>query len=154
MEKVESIYELILKKQFENMISDVIRDIKIIEFAILCSNIEYNRNIYTKMVDKYAYDLDRIGYAKALEITAEYYSFAKLSEESLVRNSLSMLRRWIIRCSGYTCIRKIAEDTVVTGLEAYLKKYGINEEVADIYTLNDKIDAIDEDILLCLRNSI
>ena len=48
MEKVEDIYDFILKTRFEYWIEDVLKDIKIIEFAILCQNVEYKKNIYNK----------------------------------------------------------------------------------------------------------
>ena len=52
------------------------------------------------------------------------------------------------------CVRKIAEENVVDGIDLYMKKYVLGDEVSDINTLNDKLDNIDEDILSCLRSSI
>lgn len=150
MEKIECIYDFIVKTR----LTDALRDINVIDFAILSSDVEYKTNVYNRMREKYAYDLDRIGFNKAQEITANYYPIKNLSEESIVRNSLSVLRRWIIRCSGYMCVRKLAEENVVDGLDSYMKKYVLGEEVSDINTLNDKLDNIDEDILSCLRSSI
>lgn len=154
MEKIENIYDFILKTKFEYLMADVLRDIKVIEFAILSSDVAYKTKIYNKMMDKYCYDLDRIGFTKAVDIISSSYSLKNLSEESIIRNSLSMLRRWIIRCSGYMCVRKIAEENVVDGIDLYMKKYSLNDEISDINTLNDKLEDIDEDILSCLRNSI
>ena len=154
MGKIEDIYDFILKTRFEYWIEDVLKDIKIIEFAILCQDVIYKTNVYNKMLDKYAYYLDKIGYGKAVEVMSKNYSLKNLSEESLVRNSLSMLRRWIIRCSGYMCVRKIAEETVVEGIDLYMKKYVLTDEVVDINTLNDRLEDIDEDILSSLRSSI
>lgn len=154
MEKIENIYDFILKTKFEYLMVDVLRDIKVIEFAILSSDVSYKTNIYNKMMDKYCYDLDRIGFTKAIDIISSNYSIKNLSEESIIRNSLSMLRRWIIRCSGYMCVRKIAEENVVDGIDLYMKKYSLNDEISDINTLNDKLEDIDDDILSCLRNSI
>jgi len=150
MEKIECIYDFIVKTK----LTDVLRDINIIDFAILSSDVVYKTNVYNRMREKYAYDLDRIGFNKAQEITANYYPIKNLSEESIVRNSLSVLRRWIIRCSGYMCVRKLAEENVVDGLDSYMKKYTLGEEISDINTLNDKLENIDEDILSCLRSSI
>lgn len=150
MEKIECIYDFIVKTK----LTDVLRDINIIDFAILSSDVVYKTNVYNKMREKYAYDLDRIGFNKAQEITSNYYPIKNLSEESIVRNSLSVLRRWIIRCSGYMCVRKLAEENVVDGLDSYMKKYTLCEEISDIKTLNDKLENIDEDILSCLRSSI
>ncbi len=154
MEKIESIYELILRTKFEFLMVEVLRDIKIIEFAIISMNIDYKTNIYNKMLDKYTYDLEKIGFSKAIEINSNYYSYSNLSEESRIRNNLSILRRWIIRCSGYMCVRKVAEENVPEGLDSYMKRYSIGEDVSDIYTLQDKLNSIDEDILSCLQNSI
>lgn len=154
MEKVEYIYDFIIKTKFEYFISDVIRDINIIDFAILSSDVAYKTNIYNKMKDKYNFDLERIGYTKALEIMTNKYTFSNLSEESIIRNSLSILRKWIIRCSGYMCVKKIAEENVVDGIDMYMKKYAITDEVVDMNTLNERLNDIDEDILSCLRNSI
>lgn len=154
MEKIESIYDLIIRTKFEYYLSDVVKDIRIIEFAILSMNVEYKTKIYNKMLDKYAYELDKVGFGKAMEITAGYYSFGNLPEESIVRNSLSILRRWIIRCSGYMCVRKLAEYSIDDGVDGYMKRYTVGEEVADIYTLQDKLETIDDEILTCLRNSI
>lgn len=150
MEKIESIYDFIVKTK----LTDVLRDINIIDFAILSSDVVYKTNVYNKMREKYAYDLDRIGFNKAQEITSNYYPIKNLSEEAIVRNSLSVLRRWIIRCSGYMCVRKLAEENVVDGRDSYMKKYTLGEEISDINTLNDKLENIDEDILSCLRSSI
>ncbi len=154
MEKVEYIYDFIVKTKFEYFISDVIRDINIIDFAILSSDVEYKTKIYNKMKDKYNFDLERIGYNKALELMTSKYISSNLSEESIIRNSLSILRKWIIRCSGYMCVKKIAEENVVDGIDAYMKKYAITDEVVDINTLNERLNDIDDDILSCLRNSI
>lgn len=154
MEKVEYIYDFIIKTKFEYFISDVIKDINIIDFAILSSDVVYKTNIYNKMKDKYNFDLERIGYTKALEIMTNKYISSNLSEESIIRNSLSILRKWIIRCSGYMCVKKIAEENVVDGIDTYMKKYAITDDVVDINTLNERLNDIDEDILSCLRSSI
>ncbi len=154
MEKVEYIYDFIIKTKFEYFMSDVIRDIKVIDFAILSCDVIYKTNVYNKMKEKYAFDLERIGFSKAMEIMSSYYPIKNLSEESIIRNSLSVLRRWIIRCSGYMCVRKLAEENVVDGIDLYMKKYVLSDDVSDINTLNDKLNNIDEDILSCLRSSI
>ena len=52
------------------------------------------------------------------------------------------------------CVRKIAEENVTDGIDMYMKKYSIADDVVDINTLNERLDDIDEDILSCLRNSI
>lgn len=154
MEKIEYIYDFILKTKFEYIMSEVLRDIKIIEFAILSSDVVYKTNVYVRMKDKYAFDLDKIGFSKAIQIMSENNNIKNLSEESVVRNSLSVLRRWIIRCSGYMCVKKIAEENVVEGIDLYMKRYAITDDVVDMNTLNDRLDNIDEDILSCLRSSI
>lgn len=154
MEKVEYIYDFIVKTKFEYFISDSIRDIKIIEFAILSSDVAYKTNIYNKMKEKYNFDLERIGYTKALDLMTSSYTSSNLSEESVIRNSLSILRKWIIRCSGYMCVKKIAEENVVDGIDMYMKKYAITDDIVDINALNERLNDIDEDILSCLRNSI
>ena len=154
MEKIESIYDFILKTKFEYVISNVIRDIRVIEFAILSSDVVYKSSVYNRMRDKYSIDLDKIGFSKAIDIISDSYSLKNLSEESIIRNSLSILRRWIIRCSGYMCVRKIAEENVIDGIDLYMKRYSLNEDVVDINTLNDRLDDIDEDILSCLRSCI
>lgn len=154
MEKVESIYEFLVKENFESVFSGVLRDINIIDFAILSSDVIYKSNVYSRMRDKYLYDLERIGYNKACEILSSYYPNKNLSEESIIRNSLSLLRRWIIRCCGYMCVRKLAEENVVDGIDLYMKRYILGEEVSDLNTLNDKLDNIDEDILSNLRSSV
>lgn len=153
MENIESIYELILKTKLEYYMTDVLKDINIIDFAILSSDVVYKTNVYNKMIDKYVFDLDRIGYGKAMEISEENKN-KKLSEESVIRNNLSVLRRWIIRCSGYMCVKKIAEENVVEGIDLYMKRYSLSDEIVDLSTLNSRLEDIDEDILSCLRNSI
>ena len=105
MENIESIYELILKTKLEYYMTDVLRDINIIDFAILSSDVTYKTNVYSRMIDKYIYDLDRIGFGKAMEISSNSNVNISLSEESIVRNNLIVLRRWIIRCSGYMCVK-------------------------------------------------
>ncbi len=154
MENIESIYDLILKTKLEYYMTDVLKDINIIDFAILSSDVIYKTNVYNKMIDKYVFDLDRIGFGKAMEISSNNLSVSNLSEESIIRNSLSVLRRWIIRCSGYMCVKKIAEENVVEGIDLYMKKYTLSDDVADLNTLNSRLEDIDEDILSCLRNSI
>lgn len=154
MENIESIYDLILKTKLEYYMTDVLKDINIIDFAILSSDVVYKTNVYNRMIDKYVYDLDRIGFGKAMEISSNNLVVTNLSEESIIRNSLSVLRRWIIRCSGYMCVRKIAEENVVEGIDLYMKKYTLSDDIADINTLNSRLEDIDEDILSCLRNSI
>lgn len=154
MEKVEYIYDFIVKTKFEYFISDALKDINIIDFAILSSDVTYKTNIYNKMKEKYNFDLERIGYTKALDLMTSSYTSSNLSEESIIRNSLSILRKWIIRCSGYMCVKKIAEENVVDGIDMYMKKYAITDDIVDINTLNERLNDIDEDILSCLRNSI
>ncbi len=154
MENIESIYDLILKTKLEYYMTDVLKDINIIDFAILSSDVIYKTNVYNRMIDKYVYDLDRIGFGKAMEISSNNLVVTNLSEESIIRNSLSVLRRWIIRCSGYMCVRKIAEENVVEGIDLYMKKYTLSDDISDINTLNSRLEDIDEDILSCLRNSI
>lgn len=154
MEKVEYIYDFIVKTKFEYFISDALKDINIIDFAILSSDVTYKTNIYNKMKEKYNFDLERIGYTKALDLMTSSYTSSNLSEESVIRNSLSILRKWIIRCSGYMCVKKIAEENVVDGIDMYMKKYAITDDIVDIDALNERLNDIDEDILSCLRNSI
>ena len=154
MEKVEYIYDFIVKTKFEYFISDALRDINIIDFAILSSDVTYKTNIYNKMKEKYNFDLERIGYTKALDLMTSSYTSSNLSEESVIRNSLSILRKWIIRCSGYMCVKKIAEENVVDGIDMYMKKYAITDDIVDINALNERLNDIDEDILSCLRNTI
>ena len=154
MEKVEYIYDFIVKTKFEYFISDALRDINIIDFAILSSDVTYKTNIYNKMKEKYNFDLERIGYTKALDLMTSSYTSSNLSEESVIRNSLSILRKWIIRCSGYMCVKKLAEENIVEGIDSYMKRYTLSDEIADINTLNSRLEDIDEDILSCLRNSI
>lgn len=154
MENIECIYDLILKTKLEYFMADVLRDINIIDFAILSSDVIYKTNVYNRVVDKYVYDLDKIGFGKAMEISSGNVVLGNLSEESIIRNNLSVLRRWIIRCSGYMCVKKIAEENVVDGIDLYMKKYTLSDDIVDLNTLNSRLEDIDEDILSCLRNSI
>lgn len=154
MENIECIYDLILKTKLEYFMADVLKDINIIDFAILSSDVIYKTNVYNRMVDKYVYDLDIIGFGKAMEILSGNIALNNLSEESLIRNNLSVLRRWIIRCSGYMCVKKIAEENVIEGIDLYMKKYTLSDDIVDLNTLNSRLEDIDEDILSCLRNSI
>ena len=149
MEKIESIYELMLKTKLVYYMKDVLKDINIIDFAIISTNIEYKTNVYNKMVDKYVFELDSVGYTRALEI--ENYSFSNLSDESVIRHYLSMLRRWIIRSSGYMCIRKMAELNTDNKVDEYMKKYSIGQEVVDSNTLKQRLEYIDDEILSMLR---
>lgn len=149
MEKIERIYELMLKTKLVYYMKDVLKDINIIDFAIISTNIEYKTNVYNKMVDKYVFELDSVGYTRALEI--ENYSFSNLSDESVIRNYLSMLRRWIIRSSGYMCIRKMAEVNTDNKVDEYMKKYSIGQEVVDSNTLKQRLEYIDDEILTMLR---
>ena len=52
------------------------------------------------------------------------------------------------------CVKKIAEENVVDGIDMYMKKYAITDDIVDINALNERLNDIDEDILSCLRNSI
>jgi hypothetical protein len=138
-----------LKTKLVYYMKDVLKDINIIDFAIISTNIEYKTNVYNKMVDKYVFELDSVGYTRALEI--ENYSFSNLSDESVIRNYLSMLRRWIIRSSGYMCIRKMAELNTDNKVDEYMKKYSIGQEVVDSNTLKQRLEYIDDEILSMLR---
>ena len=131
---------------------DVLKDINIIDFAIISTNIEYKTNVYNKMVDKYVFELDSVGYTRALEI--ENYSFSNLSDESVIRNYLSMLRRWIIRSSGYMCIRKMAELNTDNKVDEYMKKYSIGQEVVDSNTLKQRLDYLDLDNQIANRGKV
>ena len=93
MEKIESIYEIMVKSKFVYYMSDVIRDINVIDFAIISSNIEYQTKVYKIMIDKYVFELDRIGFSKAMELQ-QNNNYYHLSEASIIRNSLSSLRKW------------------------------------------------------------
>lgn len=154
MEKIEMVYEFMTKTKFEYVISNAIRDINIIDFAILSYNDEYKEKIYNTMREKYSFDLDKMGYSKALNAFIEKNMKSSLSKESIIRNNLSILRKWIIRCSGYMCVRKVAEANVEEGIDSYMKKYTIVEDVCDTATLRKKTDELDEDILSCLESSI
>ena len=87
MEKVECIYELMLKTKLVYYMKDVLQDINIIDFAIISTNIEYKTNVYNKMVDKYVFELDSVGYTKAFEI--ENISFSNLSNCSILFHLLT-----------------------------------------------------------------
>ncbi len=154
MEKIESIYEIIVKSNLEALMQNVIKDINIIDFAIISSSVEYKTKIYNVMIDKYIYDLDMIGFTNGISIIIENMNISKLSEESIMRNNLSMLRRWIIRCSGYMCIKRIAEETMDEGIDIYMKRYSLSEDIKDINSLRNRLEDIDEDILSCLKECI
>ncbi len=154
MGNIESIYEIILKTKLEFLMKDVLKDINVIDFAILSLNVDYKSKVYNVMIDKYIYDLDRVGFTKAMGICLENMDVSNLSEESIIRNSLSVLRRWIIRCSGYMCVRKIAEETMEEGIDLYMKRYSLSEDITDLNTLNSRLEDIDEDILSCLKECI
>lgn len=150
MEKIESIYEIMVKSKLMYYMSDLIRDINIIDFAIISSNVEYKTNVYKRMVDKYVFELDRVGFSKAMELLKNI-DYSNLSEESIIRNSLSSLRRWIIRSGAYMCIRKLAESNDIKSIDTYMKKYSLGDEVVDVNTLKSKLENIDEGILEYLR---
>lgn len=150
MEKIESIYEIMVKSKFVYYMSDVIRDINVIDFAIISSNIEYQTKVYKIMIDKYVFELDRIGFSKAMELQ-QNNNYYHLSEASIIRNSLSSLRKWIIRSCGYMCIRNIAKEQDIKSIDAYMKKYSLSDEVVDIRTLRNKLEYIDDGILTYLR---
>jgi len=154
MGNIESIYEIILKTKLEFLMKDVLKDINVIDFAILSLNVDYKSKVYNVMIDKYIYDLDRVGFTKAMGICLENMDVSNLSEESIIRNSLSVLRRWIIRCSGYMCVRKITEETMEEGIDLYMKRYSLSEDITDLNTLNSRLEDIDEDILSCLKECI
>ncbi len=154
MEKIESIYEIIVKSNLEALMQNVIKDINIIDFAIISSSVEYKTKIYNVMIDKYIYDLDMVGFTNGISIIIENMNISKLSEESIMRNNLSMLRRWIIRCSGYMCIKRIAEETMDEGIDIYMKRYSLSEDIKDINSLRNRLEDIDEDILSCLKECI
>ncbi len=154
MEKIESIYEIIVKSNLEALMQNVIKDINIIDFAIISSSVEYKTKIYNVMIDKYIYDLDMIGFTNGISIIIENMNISKLSEESIMRNNLSMLRRWIIRCSGYMCIKRIAEETMDEGMDIYMKRYSLSDDIKDINSLKNRLEDIDEDILSCLKECV
>lgn len=154
MEKIESIYEIIVKSNLEALMQNVIKDINIIDFAIISSSVEYKTKIYNVMIDKYIYDLDMIGFTNGISIIIENMNISKLSEESIMRNNLSMLRRWIIRCSGYMCIKRIAEETMDEGIDIYMKRYSLSDDIKDINSLKNRLEDIDEDILSCLKECV
>jgi len=154
MEVVENIYNLLSRTRYVHYMQEVLRDINIIDFAIISTDVAYKNNIYNKMLGKYDYDFEKLGYNKALEIAKEGINLSGLSEEGVLRNILGILRRWIIRCSGYMCVKKVAEETISEGIDIYMKRYLIAEEVVDLIGLNNMIGNIDFEMFTYLQESI
>ena len=49
------------------------------------------------------------------------------------------------------CVKKIAEENVVDGIDMYMKKYAITDDIVDINALNERLNDIDEDYYLVLE---
>ena len=52
------------------------------------------------------------------------------------------------------CVKKIAEENVVDGIDMYMKKYAITDDIVDINALNERLNDIDETRKIELENEL
>ena len=133
MDKVDNLYNKL--QEFDNKkINGILKDIIVIDGAIVQdSNLEYKKDIYLTINEKYKNELRKLKYDKIISIVDEKVDEYVESNIKEINTILGTLKTMLIRLAG---INLYSEDKI----NEILSKIEKEDKKEQIYKLYEKLD--------------
>lgn len=133
MDKVDNLYNKL--QEFDNKkINEILKDIIVIDGAIVQdSNLEYKKDIYLTINEKYKNELRKLKYEKVISIVDEKVDEYVESNIKEINTILGTLKTMLIRLAG---INLYSEDKI----NEILSKIEKEDKKEQIYKLYEKLD--------------
>ncbi len=133
MDKVDNLYNKL--QEFDNKkVNGILKDIIVIDGAIVQdSNLEYKRDIYLTINEKYKNELRKLKYDKIISIVDEKVDEYVESNIKEINTILGTLKTMLIRLAG---INLYSEDKI----NEILSKIEKEDKKEQIYKLYEKLD--------------
>ena len=133
MDKVDNLYNKL--QEFDNKkINGILKDIIVIDGAIVQdSNLEYKKDIYLTINEKYKNELRKLKYEKVISIVDEKVDEYVESNIKEINTILGTLKTMLIRLAG---INLYSEDKI----NEILSKIEKEDKKEQIYKLYEKLD--------------
>lgn len=135
MRNIDTLYEKIKDKK-DGSINNILKDIIVIDGAIVQeTNLEYKKNIYITLEEKYKKDLEELMYHKVKDIVDEKTDMYVDSQIKTINTQLGNLKNMLIRVVG----TKIYTNNKVDEIKRELKKQNNPKQIYELYLDLDDI---------------
>lgn len=135
MRNIDTLYEKIKDKK-DGSINNILKDIIVIDGAIVQeTNLEYKKNIYITLEEKYKKDLEELMYHKVKDIVDEKTDMYVESQIKTINTQLGNLKNMLIRVVG----TKMYTNDKVDEIKRELKKQNNPKQIYELYLDLDDI---------------
>lgn len=135
MRNIDTLYEKIKDKK-DGSINNILKDIIVIDGAIVQeTNLEYKKNIYITLEEKYKKDLEELMYHKVKDIVDEKTDMYVDSQIKTINTQLGNLKNMLIRVVG----TKMYTNNKVDEIKRELKKQNNPKQIYELYLDLDDI---------------
>ena len=135
MRNIDTLYEKIKDKK-DGSINNILKDIIVIDGAIVQeTNLEYKKNIYITLEEKYKKDLEELMYHKVKDIVDEKTDMYVESQIKTINTQLGNLKNMLIRVVG----TKMYTNNKVDEIKRELKKQNNPKQIYELYLDLDDI---------------
>ena len=135
MRNIDTLYEKIKDKK-DGSINNILKDIIVIDGAIVQeTNLEYKKNIYITLEEKYKKDLEELMYHKVKDIVDEKTDMYVDSQIKTINTQLGNLKNMLIRVVG----TKMYTNNKVDEIKRELKKQNNPKQIYELYLYLDDI---------------
>ena len=135
MRNIDTLYEKIKDKK-DGSINNILKDIIVFDGAIVQeTNLEYKKNIYITLEEKYKKDLEELMYHKVKDIVDEKTDMYVESQIKTINTQLGNLKNMLIRVVG----TKMYTNDKVDEIKRELKKQNNPKQIYELYLDLDDI---------------
>jgi len=135
MRNIDTLYEKIKDKK-DGSINNILKDIIVIDGAIVQeTNLEYKKNIYITLEEKYKKDLEELMYHKVKDIVDEKTDMYVESQIKTINTQLGNLKNMLIRVVG----TEMYTNNKVDEIKRELKKQNNPKQIYELYLDLDDI---------------
>ena len=135
MRNIDTLYEKVKDKK-DGSINNILKDIIVIDGAIVQeTNLEYKKNIYITLEEKYKKDLEELMYHKVKDIVDEKTDMYVDSQIKTINTQLGNLKNMLIRVVG----TKMYTNNKVDEIKRELKKQNNPKQIYELYLDLDDI---------------
>lgn len=135
MRNIDTLYEKIKDKK-DGSINNILKDIIVIDGAIVQeTNLEYKKNIYITLEEKYKKDLEELMYHKVKDIVDEKTDMYVDSQIKTINTQLGNLKNMLIRVVG----TEMYTNNKVDEIKRELKKQNNPKQIYELYLDLDDI---------------
>ena len=135
MRNIDTLYEKIKDKK-DGSINNILKDIIVIDGAIVQeTNLEYKKNIFITLEEKYKKDLEELMYHKVKDIVDEKTDMYVDSQIKTINTQLGNLKNMLIRVAS----TKMYTNNKVDEIKQKLKKQNNPKQIYELYLYLDDI---------------